>query len=221
MNMNQDLINKVYDKLENEYLNYVSKVKKLSVEEILEESYELTIKREFVDMLCDNNIFKKFQLLALLEKENPLQFLYYSWIKADSGIHNLLLEQLSDDFYKLGIDYEKNFLLKLQKDKNYNLIKDISDVLQEIDNYDFCYYIKEKFKVEDLDEYDVYKILNSKNGAKYLYEFLQEVMKEEQINYLVENKTIDSSKINKIETEILPKLKNIKQQFKEKERDLR
>ena len=143
--MNKDLVEKLHLKLKEEYLNYVNNIKQLPVEEIIKKSYELTIRKEFVDMFYDNRDFNKFQLLALLEKEQPLQYLYDSWMDCDYGINNLLLDNLDNTFYELGNDYENKVMLKIQKDKNYSLIESISDVLQAFDNYDFCTYLKQKF----------------------------------------------------------------------------
>ena len=220
--MNKDLVEKLYLKLKEEYLNYVNNIKQLPVEEIIKKSYELTIRKEFVDMFYDNRDFNKFQLLALLEKEQPLQYLYDSWMDCDYGINNLLLDNLDNTFYELGNDYENEVMLEIQKDKNYSLIESISDVLQAFDNYDFCTYLKQKFNVNDLDEYDVYKILNSKDGGKYLYDFLDQIRYEDQVNYLLDIQVLDSEKVNSIEDKILPDLKkNIRQQDKNKERDSR
>lgn len=220
--MNKDLVEKLHLKLKEEYLNYVNNIKQLPVEEIIKKSYELTIRKEFVDMFYDNRDFNKFQLLALLEKEQPLQYLYDSWMDCDYGINNLLLDNLDNTFYELGNDYENKVMLKIQKDKNYSLIESISDVLQAFDNYDFCTYLKQKFNVNDLDEYDVYKILNSKDGGKYLYDFLDQIRYEDQVNYLLDIQVLDSEKVNSIEDKILPDLKkNIRQQDKNKERDSR
>ena len=73
-----------------------------------------------------------------------------------------------------------------------------------------------------LDEYDVYKILNSKDGGKYLYDFLDQIRYEDQVNYLLDIQVLDSEKVNSIEDKILPDLKkNIRQQDKNKERDSR
>lgn len=220
--MNKDLVEKLYLKLKEEYLNYVDKIKQLPVDEIINKSYELTIRKEFVDMFYDTCNFNKFQLLALFEKDQPLQYLYDSWYECDYGMHNLLLDNLDDTFYKLGDDYENKVMLEIQKDKNYSLIESISDVLQAFDNYDFCTYLKQKFNVNDLDEYDVYKILNSKDGGKYLYDFLDQIRYEDQVNYLLDIQVLDSEKVNSIEDKILPELKkNIRQQDKNKERDSR
>ena len=220
--MIKNLTDKLYSKLKKEYSNYVSEVKQLPVEEIIARSYELTIKQEFVETFYETNRFNKFQLLSLLEKEQPLQFLYDLWMDADSGIHNLLMEALDYNFDELGEDYENKIMLKIQKDKNYNLIKQISDSLQQLDFYDFCTDIKQRFNVDDLDEYDVYKILNSKDGGKYLYDFLDQVRYEKQVKYLLEVQALDSEKIKNIEDKILPELKNIiRQQDRNKERDSR
>lgn len=227
--MIKELADKLYAKLLAEYLNYISEIKLLSKDEIIKNAYQITIKREFVDMFYGTCNFNKFQLLALLEKEKPLQFLYDSWDKSDGGIHNILEEKLDDDFYELGNNYKNKVMLEIQKDGNYQLIENISDTLSALDDYDFCTYIKEKFKVDDLDEYDIHLVLYSKDGAKYLYDFCDEIKNEQQVKYLRQISVLDNEKMDNIEDKILPNLRNvIKEQdkvidkkSKEKERDER
>lgn len=207
--MINELADKVYSKLQKEYIEFINDIKESSKDEIIKKSYEIAIKDEFVNMFYDTCDFNKFQLLAILEKEQPLQFLYNSWEKSDGGINQILEEKLDDDFYELGSNYENKIMLEIQKDKNYQLIENISDVLTELDNYDFCTHIKQKFNVDDLDNYDVHKILYSKDGAKYLYDFCDEIRKEQQVNYLREISVLNNKKMNSIEDKILPNLKKV------------
>lgn len=47
---NEKLTNNVYKKINNELLEYMKEIKKLSPDEIIKKSYETTCKEEFVDM---------------------------------------------------------------------------------------------------------------------------------------------------------------------------
>lgn len=205
--MIEDLANKVYNKLRNEYFKYVENIKKLSPEEIIKNSYPITIRQEFVNMFYGTGNFNKFRLLGLLEKENTLDYLYNAYENTDGGLHNLLEEKLDEEFYVLANDYESKINEKINSDKYSKLIKDISEVLKELDRYDFCNYIQQKFNVEDLDAFDVYNILNTKDGAKYLYDFCDQVRHEEQLLHLKEIMVINSEVIDNIDDKILPKLK--------------
>jgi len=207
--MIKELTDKVYNKLHNEYLEYIDNIKQLTPNEIIKKSYPITIRQELVDMFYGTVNFDKFQLLGLLEKENTLDYLYEAYENTDGGLHNLLEEKLDEEFYDLGNDYEEKIKEKIESDKNSELIKNISEVLEELNRYEFCNYIQQKFSVEDFDVLDVYNILNTKDGAKYLYDFCDQVRNEQQLLYLKEIMVINSESIDSIDDKILPKLKEI------------
>ena len=207
--MIEDLRNKVYHKINSEYLEYIDNIKQLSLEDIIKNSYQIAIKEEFIDMFSVTGNYNKFQLLALLEKENTLDYLYEAYEGTDGGLHNFLEEKLDEEFYNLGNDYVEKINEKIELDSNSELVKDISEALTKLDRYEFCNYIKKKFNVEDLDVLDVYNILNKKDGAKYLYDFCNQVKDDQQLLYLKEIMIIDSEAIDRIEDKILPKLKTI------------
>lgn len=207
--MTKELADKVYNKVHNEYMEYIDNIKRLPIEEIVKNSHSITMRQEFVDMFQGTENFNKFQLLALLEKENTLDYLYEVYEDTDGGLHNFLEEKLDDEFYDLGNDYEEKINEKIELDNNSELIKDISEVLTELNRYEFCHYIQQKFNAEDLDAFDVYNILNAKDGAKYLYDFCDNVRHEQQLLYLKEISVINSEAIDNIDDKILIKLKTI------------
>ncbi len=224
------LTNRLYTKLKNEYMSYIENIKKLPPEKIIENSYNIAIRQEFVDMFYGTSDYNKYELKILLEKENTLDFLYEDWCDSDGGIHSVLEERLDSTLYDLTEEFENEFNIKLESDPNCELIKNISDSLCELNNYSFCTHLKDKYHVTDLDEYDVYEILNSNDGgAFYLYSFFDELKDDEHLLYLNEISVINSESVNNIEEKILPKLKEIvknqennKQQSKEiNERDER
>lgn len=85
----------------------------------------------------------------------------------------------------------------------------ICSTLKDIDNYDFCTYIKRKYNIEEFNVVVVDKILNSKGGAECLYCYFAELVDNEHLQYLNEISLVDSENFNNIEEKILPKLKEI------------
>lgn len=197
----------IYEKLNNEYKLFLEEIKKLSSEEIINKAEEITLKENFVNLSYEN--YDKYTLKLLLEQDNTLNYLYESWedcnFSFDEEIDMRIDIALSDYVDELKEEIQE----KIESDPNYELIKSISNTLKELNNYDLCDYLKDKFDVKDLDEYDIHHILYSKDGTKYLYDYCDEIRKEQQVNYLKEISVIDSEKINDIEDKILPKLKEI------------
>ena len=173
--MTEKLVNQLYNKLRKEYLEYIENIKQMPIEQVISNSYSIAIRQEFVDMFYGTENYNKYELKVLLEKDNTLDFLYEDWVDAEGGIHNVLEENLSETLYDLVDDYKNRLSIEIEKHPNYELIRDISETLMALDDYDFCYHIKDAFGVEDLDIVDVYEILKEKNGGKYLYDFCDQV----------------------------------------------
>lgn len=218
--MTEKLVNQLYNKLRKEYLEYIENIKQMPIEQVISNSYSIAIRQEFVDMFYGTENYNKYELKVLLEKDNTLDFLYEDWVDAEGGIHNVLEENLSETLYDLVDDYKNRLSIEIEKHPNYELIRDMSETLMALDDYDFCYHIKDAFGVEDLDIVDVYEILKEKNGGKYLYDFCDQVRHENQVKYLMSVDVLEKEKIDNIKDKILPKLKSfINQQEKNKNKD--
>ena len=90
---------KVYDKLSNEYISYISNLKLLDKDKIIEKSYETTIKEEIVAMFYpDNNYFAKKYLKKLLRSSNSLDELYNIWMDNDKGLNEVIEDIITDDY---------------------------------------------------------------------------------------------------------------------------
>ena len=74
--MEIDLTDKVYQKLHQEYLTFISGIKKLSEEKIETKVYEILFKQEIVDMFKDRDRYNKLELTSLLSIDNCLDYLY-------------------------------------------------------------------------------------------------------------------------------------------------
>ena len=222
------LAEKVYEKLHSDFLKYLEEIKKLPVNELENKIYEMLFKQEIVDMFYGRERYNKLELNALLKKDNLLDYLYSKWDStayvSDLSIENDIEEQIEQAIEIVMLDLATDDVslikTKIKNSPNYELIKDISETLTALDNYDFCYHLKDRFNVEDFDTVEVYEILNTKDGAKYIYDFCDQVRHEDQVKYLLQIHVLDNDKINNIEDKILPKLKNyINQQEKNKNKD--
>ena len=183
------------EKVKKEYTNYIKNIKKLSKNEIIERAGEIKMMENFNDAISslynyDDSLYK-----LLLEKNNALKFIYDRWLDADLSVDNNFDNDL---FYLLDNDidiFNNNLLKEIENDSNYNLIKNISSSLEQLDN---CDNIKDKFCVSNLDLINVYNILKTKDGTNYLYYFFNDLKNNKEI------KNIDNIKNN-----ILPDLKKL------------
>jgi len=93
----EELSDKVYKKLKNEYKNYIEELSKFNISSIIEKSYETAIKNEMVETFYYNYKYSEEDYKERLEEENLLNSLYKNWMDSDYGISNVL--DLSIDDY--------------------------------------------------------------------------------------------------------------------------
>lgn len=97
----------LYNKLAKEYLEYEDKLKQLSIQEIIEKSYETAIKQEmtyYFDSASD--YFNDEQIKVINKLEHPLDELYDDWLDNDLGIGEDIRLSIDEFTYTL-IDKEK------------------------------------------------------------------------------------------------------------------
>jgi len=97
-----------------------------------------------------------------------------------------------------------------------SLIKEIVSSLQQLDNYDFCFFLKKKYNIRDFDYSNINKILETKEGINNLKDFFEEMKDNEQLNYLTEIMLFDSSTYEGISDRLIPGLEEL---YKEKTKD--
>ena len=97
-----------------------------------------------------------------------------------------------------------------------SLIKDIVSSLQQLDNYDFCFFLKKKYNIRDFDYSNINKILETKEGINNLKDFFEEMRDNDQLNYLTEIMLFDSSTYEGISDRLIPGLEEL---YKEKTKD--
>ena len=209
-------LKRLYVKLQRELQQYEEELKKLPVEEIIKKSYETTCKEEFAEMFNTEYKYDNREIIALLNIENTLEYLYQDWFKSDGGIHKEL---------EYSIEYSIEKAMSEQfKNNNPKLIQTISKLLQELNNYDKCYGLKSRYNIVNFDEKDIYHILNLQS-AHILNAFFKDIKEDEHIQYLVEIQVFNSELYDDIERRILPKFEEFingeskQQQKKEREQE--
>jgi len=70
---------KLIKKLNEEYREYISKLRELSSEEIIEKSYETTMKKQFLELLNEETKIERNEVMSLLTSDNALDELYEQW----------------------------------------------------------------------------------------------------------------------------------------------
>ena len=101
----------------------------------------------------------------------------------------------------------------MNNEQKRTFIKNIVSTLQQLDNYDFCFFLKKKFNIKDFDYSNINKILETKEGIK---DFFIEMKDNEQLNYLTEIMVFDSSTYEDIKDRLIPGLEEI---YKDKIKD--
>lgn len=82
-------INKLDEKLENEFNDFCEKTKEKSAEEIINSAYEITVKEEIKDSLKDMDLFP-LEVDALLKQDNVLNEFYHDWLNVDTPLGEVL-----------------------------------------------------------------------------------------------------------------------------------
>ena len=188
MKSNKKLLDELNNKLEKEYNEFIQEIIKLDPLSIINKTYEITLKQEIKDLYVGSDILDRYEIKALLERNNTLKYLYDSWLEYDFDIHKEVEELVQEDKYII-----------------------IGDTLEELNNYNFCYHIKQKYGLREYETFSpllVKEILDG-GGTRYLYDFFNDVKDNEQLKYLVDINTFNSNFYNNIEEKILPILKEI------------
>lgn len=79
----------LFIKMQHEYIVFLDDLKELPTTEILERSYEKTVKQELLYM-CEETELPQEQAKALYEMKKPLDGIYQDWLKSDKHIRESL-----------------------------------------------------------------------------------------------------------------------------------
>lgn len=194
--LKEELIEKVKEKIYKEYDEYISELSKKDKKEIINSSYQTAIIEEIVDAFWGDEAYNVMGLDCLLNKDNTLKSLIDNRMSSDDGIHRIVEENI--EIYSEDIAKEN---------PNYKLINNMVNVLNELNNYEFCYNLKRKLEISDFCDETLFEVLQKRNNREYLYNFFNEIKDNNHLHYLVEINVMDSEVINTIKNEIIPPLK--------------
>lgn len=220
MKTNKELLKELNNKLDKEYENLIAEVISKEPIHIVGRVYELAIKQELKDLYLDSDNLGRYEIKALLEKDNVLDYLYNVWIDQNFEIHYEIEDRIQDDISDLTCEYIDNRMLCCRDDDKYLII---SDAIEKLNYYDFCNHIKEKYGLGEYETFSpllIKEILDS-GGAKYLCNFFSDIKDNEQLKYLVEVHTFDNEIYENIQEKILPKLNEVIRKENEKQRKQR
>lgn len=97
MKSNKTLLDELNNKLEKEYNEFIQEIIKLDPLSIINKTYEITLKQEIKDLYVGSDILDRYEIKALLERNNTLKYLYESWLEYDFDIHKEVEELVQED----------------------------------------------------------------------------------------------------------------------------
>ena len=107
MNNEMKIREEVYNKMESEYQNFINNLKEKTPDEIVDKSYEITIKEELLyDFQPEYEFYNIEKIRALNKSKAPLEELYQGWLSYDTNIHEVLEYSTNYTLDKLVI-YQK------------------------------------------------------------------------------------------------------------------
>ena len=102
MNNEMQIREEVYKKMEQEYNNFIEKVKFKTPEEIIQSSYEKVCKDEILGDFYPEYKHYDIQEIRVLNKyEDPLEEIYQGWLKSDGGFHQAIEDSIYDTLDRL------------------------------------------------------------------------------------------------------------------------
>ena len=84
----------LYEKSVSEYTDFITELKSMTSDEIIEHSYEKVIKEDLVTLLENNDIVQD-KAKSLYLKKYPLDYIYQEWLDKDCS-HMEMLEDIID-----------------------------------------------------------------------------------------------------------------------------
>lgn len=110
---NEELKNKLIEKLERELADFKDSLKELPGEQIIENSYKITCMETIQDYLAYDKDYSKFELKTLLKREHILEECYDDWLSNDGSLREVLEFSVDDT-----IDTIRDNEVKKEKNKD-------------------------------------------------------------------------------------------------------
>jgi len=202
-----EVSNQIYYKLNDEFDKYLDEIRNLSIDDIIEKSYETTIKAEIVKTFYYYFMGDSEEFDAISMFDNSLDYFYQKWMDSDTeNIHTIIEDNVNNTLYNLVEEVEK-----IKDSKNYDLIKNIDELFNEISDIDLKNKLNDLFQINKFNVLNIDKILNLESDTKKLYHFFTSIEFKKSI---ADN--IELSK--KMSENILPNLQKLINKNKENER---
>ena len=93
---NEELKNKLIEKLERVLTDFKDSLKGLPAEQIIDNSYKITCMQKIQDYLAYDKDYSKFELKTLLKREHILQECYDDWLSNDGSLREALEFSIDD-----------------------------------------------------------------------------------------------------------------------------
>ena len=85
----------LYEKSVSEYTDFITELKSMTSDEIIEHSYEKVIKEDLVTLL-ENNDIDQDKAKSLYLKKHPLDYIYQEWLDKDCSHMEMLEDTIND-----------------------------------------------------------------------------------------------------------------------------
>ena len=125
---------KLYEKLQQEYNNFLDNLRSLPSQQIIEAAYEKVIKEEILSIFEDTGLLPDNTAQVLLNKNISLVDLYKGWKNADVNKNEILTESVAS----MVFDYERDDWLEFRS--NPTLMPDTSITVEEMEKYGYNDY---------------------------------------------------------------------------------
>lgn len=98
----KEIRQELYDKMVQEYEEYLSNLKDNNAQFIIDNAYQITMKEELVSMFYPELEKYEMEDVKVLNKsKRPLEELYQGWMDSDAGIHSVLEDSVDDTLEEL------------------------------------------------------------------------------------------------------------------------
>lgn len=110
------IVQELYDKMQQEYANFISELKGKSPDEILERAYEKVVKDEILIEFCSqDSVISKYnmdQIMILSKCNYPLETIYQDWLD-----YNIDISELIENSIKITLEVLEKNNLKRSKER--------------------------------------------------------------------------------------------------------
>lgn len=116
--MEEKIREELYSKLESEFNSYKKELETLTSKEIIDKSYETTMKEELMCLFYpESQRYDLDEIKALKNEKNSLETLYQGWMDSDLNINQLLEDNTDEIIAELAEEYKAKQSKKKEKER--------------------------------------------------------------------------------------------------------